>query len=562
MGLPDRLPDHDLKALSLCADDEDGIRSGAAGRPGGGRGASATHSSLPPPPPPPPAAPAVELETLTEEKGNAGREAAVQVHGAAIIAAGVVQEWVVLDAAPAQPMQAAKSTTAPVPQAKAGCAPETAPAPAPAAVAGKGPAAAVSAVGASWELVPVSSPPAVALSSADFVHVPASGLTAVRALARRRPDIARGLLWLVFAALLAGELATTAWWLYDLGFWGCFFLSVPLAATVALALLALSPEQVLTAAVSLGIAALPALPAYSAVLLMMPLPESSSSGATCWDILHWPTLLALAIMYLASALVPALRAEFRSPTGFAARAREGLEAAQEVARSFCGLSALLYAAVALHVGAAHLLAPEGTSPYRWWGAALLSPVSHGRGFLLGLHALGFACAQARANLAAALGDEMLPLLLGARRAQALTIRALAMQHGRHLLGRVSALRRFAPPRSVVASVVALRRTAPVLFPAAALVSQLVRQDIFDRPRLALVVVLLLVALSGLVAAHEWRSLPDAPLRRLPLLLPRGLAPLSRRLIGYGLAAAEGLHGARGQLRGVRRRLRGIRGGHD
>lgn len=256
-----------------------------------------------------------------------------------------------------------------------------------------------------------------------------------------------------------------------------------------------------------------------------------------------PAVLTLAVTYVTSALAPALRAECRRS---AADLVEFVYNAKRLARGLCMMTAWLYVAVALHVGAMHLLAPA-QSTFSWWGAALASPVASGRGFLLGLHAFGLACAEARKALAAALGRDLFPLLVGAQMARKLTIKALALKHGPRLLRHISTFRRCAPPQSVVAVVVAVRRTAPVLLPMTAVILQLAQPHAGSYLCLALLLALALSGLVAVVAMHEFQALPEAPLRRLPLLLPSGFTPLSRRLIGHSLCAAERLEGAWGGL---------------
>merc|ERR1712018_859973 len=119
----------------------------------------------------------------------------------------------------------------------------------------------------------------------------------------------------------------------------------------------------------------------------------------------------------------------------------------------------------------HILARE-QSTFSWWGAAIASPFASSRGLMLGLHAIGFACAEAWGTLVAALGKDLLPLLVGTQRAHTLTLKALVSKHWPRLLRLISMIRRCAPPRAMIAFIVTVRHTGPVLFPMVALILQL------------------------------------------------------------------------------------------
>merc|ERR1740121_2336363 len=209
-------------------------------------------------------------------------------------------------------------------------------------------------------------------------------------MARQRPRFVRTWLWCMFGTLFLGELATTIWWVYELSFQDLLLLCAPLISGCALSLCMLSLEQVAATLISLALATVPALPAYSAVVLLVP--PMHSSADTCWELLHVPTLLALAVIYVTSALLSALQAECPSGGELVETTRSILGKAQCLARAVCGLAVWLYLFVALHMGSMHLLARE-QSPFSSWGAALASPLTGSRGFLLGLHALGLACTE-------------------------------------------------------------------------------------------------------------------------------------------------------------------------
>lgn len=389
----------------------------------------------------------------------------------------------------------------------------------------------------------------------SFVLVSPTPVTVARRFLCEHPAAATSLLWACFAVLVLGELATTLWWLHSLGFRGLVVLFAPAGLGLSFGLLTVGPEQMIAIAVAATLAAMPALPAYSAVLLMMAPAERLDS---CWNVLHGPMLVVLGMTYLVTALVPALRAERPAPNSYAYAALQSLEVAQKVTRSACVISAWLYAAVVLHVGAARLLAWErrpgqAVASWHFWCGGLGDPLFKGHGLVLTLHALGLVCATARQHLVAELGEDLLPRLLGAQRAKALRPSALIMHHGRNLLRRVPQLKRYTPPPGVVALVLAVRRTAPVLFPVLAILAQLSRSGAQGWPILSLFLGVMLLLLVVLAAAHERRALPRSSLRRLPLLLPSGIAPCTRKLLGYALVAAEGVERARGSVASFRAR---------
>jgi hypothetical protein len=346
----------------------------------------------------------------------------------------------------------------------------------------------------------------------------------------------------------------------SLGIRGLMVLCAPAGLGLSFGLLTFGPEQMVAIAVAVSLAAMPALPAYSAVLLMTTPGGSPQKFDNCWDILHWPMLVVLGMNYLVSALVPAVRAEHPSPTSIAHTALQSLELAQRLTRSACIISGWLYVAVVLHVGAMRLLtwgqhSEQERTMWYFWGGAISDSMLHGQGWVLTLHAVGLLCASIRQRTVAELGSELLPRLLGDRRAKALTPRALIMHHGYKFLKRVPQLRRYTPPPMVVALVLAARRTAPVLFPLLAILPQLAGPGKNSWPALSLLLGLTMLAVLACAAAHEKRSLPRSSLRRLPLLLPSGIAPCTRKLLGYALVAAEGVERARGGIASLRGHLK-------
>eukprot|EP00929_Paragymnodinium_shiwhaense_P020149 TRINITY_DN13523_c0_g2_i3.p1 TRINITY_DN13523_c0_g2~~TRINITY_DN13523_c0_g2_i3.p1 ORF type:complete len:612 (+),score=136.85 TRINITY_DN13523_c0_g2_i3:35-1837(+) len=389
-------------------------------------------------------------------------------------------------------------------------------------------------------------------SPAEFVHVQPNIATLVRTQSHRHPAIAAAGLWIWFTLLILGELGTTIWWLRSLGPWGVLALLTPLVCSVFAALLVLSPEQVLAILVSIVMAVVPALPAYSAVLLLAP-PPGDTSGQ-CWEPMHIPTVLMLSLMYISATFVPALRAEGPAVSrDFSAALVTALESAGRLAQGACIIAVWLYAAVAVHVAAFHL-SGLGDSPTgapadlvsRAWAGVLAGPLAAGRGPILALNALGLLCAEARQRTAKALGNQLLPWLLGSQRAKDFwkNFWSLTKKHSWKLLKRVVKLRQYSPPTIVVALVVAVRRTAPVLF---LLLAFLVQSAPSLGIPLSLLLSLALTAVLAAATARELKALPTSTLRRLPLLLPSGIAPCTRKCLGYALVVAEKAEGVRSTI---------------
>merc|ERR1712194_21503 len=110
---------------------------------------------------------------------------------------------------------------------------------------------------------------------------------------------------------------------------------------------------------------------------------------------------------------------------------------------------------------------------------------------------------------------------------------------------IAVLRRCVPPPTVVAFLVALRRTAPVLLVGSALAMQLVQGEGQGSLMLALLLALMLVGVLLLVTVHELEALPQAPLRLLPQLLPPALlSSFMREVIGHMLVGAHHVGGVR------------------
>lgn len=381
----------------------------------------------------------------------------------------------------------------------------------------------------------------------DFVCVPATVATRARLISRSHPAVASAFLWLWLTLLTFGELATTFWWLQSLGLCCILTLGALLGVLTGLARLVLSLEQTITVGVAMLLAATPALPAFSAVLLMLPPNRAQfSQEESHWEIMHSPVTMAFGMIYLVPALLSALRTEYPCPNCRIRWVIFSLEAMKNIAWSVCIFAVWIYCAITLCICAAHIwvwgrerqLPQLSTSV---WRGLLAGPVASGRGVALTLHALGLLCAEARQRTTAALGDEFLPRLLGVQRARALSPRRLALKYGRRLVSYVPTLRRCTPPTIMVAIIVALRRTAPVLFPVLALLPWITfRFCDIGLPGLPLLMCGGLIALLSMAIVREQRALPRSTLRRLPLLfLPpgSGVPPRTRKLVGYALTVA-------------------------
>eukprot|EP00927_Polykrikos_kofoidii_P087090 TRINITY_DN9953_c0_g1_i1.p1 TRINITY_DN9953_c0_g1~~TRINITY_DN9953_c0_g1_i1.p1 ORF type:complete len:600 (-),score=75.61 TRINITY_DN9953_c0_g1_i1:146-1945(-) len=406
-------------------------------------------------------------------------------------------------------------------------------------------------------------------ASGEFVHVRPTLRMHTRSVMRRYPWMRGVSLWFMLCLLAFGELATTIWWLVSLGPRGLVFLIAPLLVCFLIAFVVLGLEQVVAVVVSVGLAAVPALPAYSAVLLMVPRISDSpqvlhSNGSSavavatvrcmpfkCWDALHLPTLMSLGTMYLAAALMPMVRAE-RNAFGHNLRAVEHfLVTSQRLARGICLIALWICAAVVLHVIAAHVIIEDAAARGEFlrsvWAGFLAGPLGNDHGILLCLHAVGLVCAQARQKILHALGGDLLPLLLGARRASNLTFRALATKYGVFFWRQATILRRCTPPVVVVAVVVAVRRMAPLLLLLLALLLQLSSGPDGFCCMLPCLLGLGLVFLVVTLTLRECRGLPRSALQRLPHLLPSGFAPRTRKYLGYALMTVEGVEGVRSKL---------------
>lgn len=421
---------------------------------------------------------------------------------------------------------------------------------------------------------------------------------------RRRPWCSAVLLCVWLLLLLLGQLATTIWWL--LQFRGLDALWAMALSTLAglLSLIWLAPLQVAAMSLALALTGLPVLNVYSAAALFAP-QHGAADQCRCWEVLHVPTFIVLAVMYLAESLPPVLKAEY-GEGAYVERVIRTLARMSSLARTACCIALGLYVIVTCFVGSRRLCAwtsqPEA--------CATSGPLA-GRGLVLGCHALGLICAEMHCFTVDTYNEDILRFLLVAGQATARRLRGTgpspasqvaltspqqpapavpqattptarwvafrnivswfdeelqrltsASPEGR--LCRVQTLtlrtrrvwslveemvpilRQAAPPTTVVAFLVALRRAAPILAPVIGLLEQLERSGMC--PRLALILAQGVLALLIYEAVKEYPNIPHSSLQRLALMVPNFyMDPSTRAKLGYSLSAVK-------QARKSRRRL--------
>jgi len=247
------------------------------------------------------------------------------------------------------------------------------------------------------------------------------------------------------------------------------------------------------------------------------------------------------MLHFSATLLPLIRAEHPKPGRLVRAITAALEKVREIAHGACIIAAWVLGATTLHVVAAQMAFWAQRSDCSTAGHPAQVEVSGSRVVLLGLHSLSLTCAEGRRYTITALGDHLLPCLLGVQRARELTLRNLAIKHWRALLRRAPRLRYCTPPAPAVALAVALRRSAPIL-PILALFPQLSKLD-----SLSIIATLALVMFLFLSVVREWRALPQSSLRQLPLLLPSCVSPQARSLVAHALIVAEYTENARSLL---------------
>jgi len=411
----------------------------------------------------------------------------------------------------------------------------------------------------SSELTIIPSP-----TSTDFLHV-SSASSVARSFADQRPRTATALLWAWLLLLVVGELALTIWWLGTLGALDLVTIFVPVIVTFLSLFSVMTPQQVAATSISIILAAMPAMPAYSAVLLVRPPPAGSSlavaASATApvrslWqvDCLHWVTLMSLGMLHFVAAFSDTVRQQQKALRDLSQVLLDCLAVAQQIARAACFLAMCAYsilACILVFNYCCFWMWPEGER-CAWCSRARLLSTDSSLAMELSLNALGLACAEMRRQTCAALGKSLLPRLIGAQRARKLSLRQLTSRYGLKVLRYTPNLWRYSPPAAVIACILAIERLAPLLLPALAL---LMRMGYVPSG----VLMLALLVLS-LVALLERRSIPDAPLRRLTLLIPNAaVTPHAREALGYALEAAARVEVTRatvwGWLRPLRHQLR-------
>jgi len=413
---------------------------------------------------------------------------------------------------------------------------------------------AVSDCTASWTLVEEPSP---ALDSFIWVRN-------TPAIAWRRTGATGFVLWWWMLSLVLGEMGTTIWWLRSLDGWALVPPIEIACMGIILALLVLSPAQVLATTGSLILATGPALPVYSTVLLLIP-DDGPGAAANGYDAAHTIVIMLISVRHLASATLSVLQSEV-SRDADASNLVMMLKQVKCKARHACNVAAGVYGMTALlafllsgvlqsvthcdSVGESGEASHAYFSYYcsgivQWLTGA--NPLMAPRGQVLSLHLLGLTCMELRQLTESVLGDELLPRLLGAQRARALTLRSLVQNYGRRAFLTafrcLPSLRLYAPPVPVTALVVALRRTAPALLPVLALVPRCPRDSSWLMQLTVVSVCLALFAIIVAVTIQEWRSMPRSRLRRLSLLLPR-ITSRKRQWLGHVLVMAARVADAR------------------
>jgi len=394
---------------------------------------------------------------------------------------------------------------------------------------------------------------------------------------RRAPRATAVLLGIWLSLLLVGQLATTLWWLLQFSLLNLLSAVLLLGCLVLGSLVALTPLQVVATSLSLVLTGLMVLNVYSAVSLFVP-PGIAlvGTGCHCWEVLHVPTFVFLALTYLAEALPPLLKAEY----GEVQRLRPMLRAlarTSSLAQYGCAAAVALYLLVAIVVGNKRLCALTGYSAQ----CAVVGPLD-GRGLVLSLHALGLLCVELWCFTVATYSEDLLRILLVLGQALVKRLRGplLARAPPQHeevfrkilrwfddelqrlqspadrMNGRLRAvaklrdgallwtlleeivptLRRAAPPKHVVKLLFMLRRMAPLLAPASVFIVQLERSG-WPRTSLLLVQALLVMGWRFMKEAHL--TVPESSLQRLALLVPNFyIDPSTRTMLGYSLSTVK------------------------
>jgi len=416
--------------------------------------------------------------------------------------------------------------------------------------------------GLSWVLSAVSATLGVREPSDDvddFVYVLPTGLTLVRALAHKHPHCACAVLLLSFAVLVSGELATSAWWAYSLGFCGLPLMSIVLAMLLGAARFIVDVKQFQSSGIALMLNMVRALPAYTAIMLLSPPLASrdaqsihSAAGgshqASGTSDQNMPRLVAVTVVYLSSALVPWARKEWQHGRSSAGLERALIEA-RTLARSIFVLCAWSFTAVVLHVGVRQVLAKLIAPPFSVMGVAAVSPIASCWILVLALHILGLACAEWRRRLEAALVEEALPLLFGEERGEPLTLEKLmtvAWQRRAQLLSScVPCVGFYIPKRAVVvASIMVMGWVTQALLPS----------RFFAGRFNILVAFAMVVILFVYVAKPALGVLLDSRIGMLRSLLPKDVLPALQHMSNRSWIKVNSLTGIGGKMGGLREKV--------
>mmetsp|Transcript_15997 Transcript_15997/g.37716 ORF Transcript_15997/g.37716 Transcript_15997/m.37716 type:complete len:630 (+) Transcript_15997:154-2043(+) len=375
---------------------------------------------------------------------------------------------------------------------------------------------------------------ASAEADADFVCVPDTAATVGRAFRQQRPFTVRALLWCWILILVLGVFSTTICWCLSLAAWDVLMFLAPVAMLIIIFLMAMRADQVCALLVAFMLAAAPAMPAYSAVHLML-----SSQGHVAGMLSTWMVygirLTVLGTLHLVASILPVLQAEHPEP-GYCVKAvMRVLMNLQFIADAAFTVGLWIYFGVLFYLCLACHLRILPTSA---WEA-----LTDSRELALMFHTLGILCQRLLQQTVKTFGEEFLPCLIGTRRARACTPQAITVRYAGVVQRTTPYLRTCVPPRIMVAFTISLRQLAPVVFPALALLPHLIDPGNGGLNFAVPLAFALLLCLTVLTEHHN-RGLPEAALQQVPMLLPSGVPQRLRRMLGLALLAADFAEGTR------------------
>jgi hypothetical protein len=413
---------------------------------------------------------------------------------------------------------------------------------------------------------------------AMFSILPHSLSSSARKLSRARPQLCRLGLWAALVFLVAGEFAVTALWVWAAGWRACWVLCAPVALLWFLVALYWGRGPALIFVLSMASSAVSSLPSYTGAALIVgreePQPDKRISTGVR------PAMIAVGVLELFAALgahvaeekvlsswkcpqqVETLTTEgpgrrttwscsgaARSLRTTASAIQAAVEGLQASALQLCALYVWVHCAILVNatVITSIVSAVDGSRSSR--SDCLLGHFSFGpnpntspwapstQETAVVLHAACLFCGRARRTLVRALGGELVPLLLGVKRAEKLTLRSLLRRHAKTVMRAASHVHDSVPPTRAVLVAVFTRRAAPFLLP---LVAALVEASVSwgQLVRSAAFVGAAALTLGALAASVEggYLTLPGHPAMRLTLL-PAGLSRAEREISGVLLVWA-------------------------